>query len=78
MCTDKEHFCDESMNLTGEPTHYSSSYNLFRTLGGNKVNVLTHTYLHNPPRKVKFTICKHQTDSPLYVWPDVLSRDLQV
>ena len=29
-------------------------------------------------RSVKVTICNHQADNPLYVWPDVWSGDLQV
>ena len=29
-------------------------------------------------RKIKVTICNHQADSPLSVWPDVWSGDLQV
>ena len=43
------------------------------TLGGDKVSrpMLTHTYPHKPLRKIKVTICNHQADSPLYVWPDV-------
>ena len=28
--------------------------------------------------KIKEAICNHQADSPLYVWPDVWSGDLQV
>ena len=42
-------------------------------LEDDKVSVLTHTctYLHKPLRKIKVTICNHQADSPLYVWPDV-------
>ena len=45
------------------------------TLGGDYV---THTYPHKPLRKIKVTICNHQADSPLYVWPDVGSGDLKV
>ena len=41
------------------------------TLGGDKMRMLTHTYQHKPLRKIKVTICNHQADSPLYVWPDV-------
>ena len=40
--------------------------------------MLTHTYPHKPQKKIKVTICNHQADSPLYVWPDVWSGDLQV
>ena len=39
--------------------------------GGDKVSMCTHTYQHNPPRKIKVTICSHQADNPLYVWSDV-------
>ena len=46
--------------------------------GGDKVNMLAHTYPHKPLRKIKVTICNYQADSPLYVWPDVWSDDLQV
>ena len=38
---------------------------------GDKVSMWTHTYPHNPPRKIKVTICSHQVDNPLYVWSDV-------
>ena len=47
-------------------------------LGGDKGSMLTHTYQHKPPIKIKVTICNHQADSSLYVWPDVWSGDLQV
>ena len=39
--------------------------------GGEKVSILTQ-------RIIKVTICNHQSDSPLFVWPDVWSGDLQV
>ena len=39
--------------------------------GFDKVSMWTHTYPHNPPRKIKVTICSHPADNPLYVWPDV-------
>ena len=42
-----------------------------KTLGGDKVSMLIHTYPHKPLQKVKVTICNHQADSPLYVWPNV-------
>ena len=41
------------------------------TLGGKKVSMLAHTYPHKPLRKMKVTMCNHQADSPLYVWPDI-------
>ena len=45
----------------------------------DKVSMLTHTYPHCKPLvKTKVTICNHQADSPLYVWPDVWPGDLQV
>ena len=28
-------------------------------------------YPHNTLRKIQVTICNHQADTPLYVWPDV-------
>ena len=34
-------------------------------------SILTHTYPHKPLRKIEVTICNHQADSPLYVWPDI-------
>ena len=40
-------------------------------LGGDKVSMLTHTYPHKPLGNIEVTICNHQADSPLYVWPDV-------
>ena len=39
--------------------------------------MFTHTYPHKPLRKIKVTICNHQADIPLYVWPDVWSGDVQ-
>ena len=36
------------------------------------------TYSHKPLGKNKVTICNHYAYSPLYVWPDVWSGDLQV
>ena len=42
------------------------------TFGGDKVSVLTHSKIKS---KIKVTICNHQPDSPLYVWPDVWSGD---
>ena len=38
---------------------------------GDKVSMLTHTSEHKFPRNIEVTICNHQADSPLYVWPDV-------
>ena len=32
---------------------------------------------HISLRKIKVTICNHQADSQLYMWPDVLSGDLK-
>ena len=48
------------------------------TLGGDQVSMLTHTYPHKPLKKIYVTMCNHQADSPLYVWPDICSGDLQV
>ena len=56
---------------------YTHSY-LDSPLGGDKVSMLTHTYPCIHRRKTKVAICNHQGDSPLYVWPDVWSGDLQV
>ena len=39
--------------------------------------MLTHTYPHKPPKNIKVTICYHQVDSPIYLWPDVCFGDLQ-
>ena len=47
-------------------------------LKGDKVSMLTHTYPYKPLRKIEVAICNHQADSPLYVWPNVWSSDLQV
>ena len=41
------------------------------SLRGTKVNMFTRTYPHKPLRKIKVTICNHQADSPLCLWPDV-------
>ena len=54
-------------NLTVGKSHRSSEF----FPRGDKVSMLTHTYPHKPQRKTKVTICNHQADSPLYVWPDV-------
>ena len=35
-------------------------------------------YPHKPLSKNEVTICNHQPDSPLYVWPDVWFDQLQV
>ena len=40
---------------------------------GDKVSMLTHTYPHKLVRKIR-----DQADSPLYVWPNIWSRELQV
>ena len=42
-------------------------------LGGDKVNMLTHTYPHEA-LKIKVTTCNHQADIPLYatVWSDLV------
>ena len=53
-------------------------YLLLSTLRGDKVSMLTHTYSHKPPRKIRVARCSHQADNPLYVWPDVWSGDLQI
>ena len=50
---------------------------IFKPFGVIKVSMLTHTYPHKLPRKIKVTICSHQTDSQPYLWPDVWSGDLQ-
>ena len=48
--------------------HENESLTLARTKALN----LTHTYPHNPLRKIEVTMCNHQQAySPLYVWPDV-------
>ena len=41
------------------------------SLGGNKVNMLTHAHPHKPQGKIKVVICNH--DSSFYLWPDVCS-----
>ena len=48
------------------------------TLWGDKVSMLTHIYPHKPWRDIEVTICKHQADSPHYVWLDVWSADLHL
>ena len=48
------------------------------TLGDDQVSMLTHTRSYKPLGKIEVTICSHQADSSLYVWPDVWSGDLQV
>ena len=43
----------------------STTSQLYRHLGGDKVSMLTHTYPHKPLRKIEVTIRNHQVDSPL-------------
>ena len=52
---------------------YSRTPQSSPTLRGDKVStcILTYTHPHKPMRKIKVTICNHQTDIPLDVWPDV-------
>ena len=38
-------------------------------LEGDKMSMLTHTYPHKLLRKIEVTICNHQADSLLYVFP---------
>ena len=45
--------------------------------GKSSFFMLTHTYPHKPPRKIKVAIWNHQVDSPCYLWLDVCSGDLQ-
>ena len=59
------------------PVIQFSGFNIY-PLGTDKVSILAHTYPHKPLKKIKMTICNHQADSPLHVWPDVWSGDLQV
>ena len=40
------------------------------TLRGDKVSMLSHIYPHKSLRKIELTICNHQADSLLYVWPN--------
>ena len=55
----------------------TSYFLINRPLRGDKVSILSHTYPHKPLRKIELTICNHQAHSPLYVWPNVWSGDLQ-
>ena len=43
---------------------------------GDKVSMLTHIYPHKLLRRIKATICNHQADSQLCVWPDVGTLDM--
>ena len=45
-------------------------WHVFDAPSGDKVGMLTHTYEHKTPRNIEVTIYNHQSDSPLYVWPD--------
>ena len=72
-------YVTEDMTGHNEGTaHFSTGWFISQSLGGDKVSMLTHTYPHKPRRKTEVTICNHQADSPLCVWPDVWSGDLQV
>ena len=51
---------------------------LYAPSGVIKASMLIHTYTHKHLMKIKVTICNHQVNSQLYVWPDVWSGDLQV
>ena len=56
----------------GKDTYSTSTLNMGEEGGGgDKVSMLAHTYSHKSSRKIKVTICSHQANSPLYVWPDV-------
>ena len=48
------------------------------SLRDDKVSLLTHTIPLKPLRKIKVTLCNHQADGQLYMWPDVWCGDLQV
>ena len=72
--------CDESYQYIGRENKIYRLYrhNMFIPLFSKYcsphntiVSMLTHTYPHKPLRKTKLTICNHQADSPLYVWPDI-------
>ena len=42
------------------------------------MSTLIHIYTHKPLRKIKVTLCNHQADISLYVWPNVWFGELQV
>ena len=66
-------------NEIGSNVWYFSFFVSFLvSLGGDKVSMLTHICPHKPLRKIEVIIRNHQADSPLCVWPDVWSDDLQV
>ena len=48
-----------------------------KALVSDKLSMLTGTYPHKPLRKIKVAICKHQASTPLYVWRDDWSGNLQ-
>ena len=58
--------------------HALCGFHYALTLGGDKVSMLRNAYPHKALRRNKVTMCNHQADSPLYVWPGVWSVDLQV
>ena len=55
--------CEWDSNLA--PMHLSVTPS--NNLGRDKVSMLTHTYPHKPLRKIKVTICNHQSGGPLCV-----------
>ena len=69
-CTYLMVYGTQHTNVNKPPTLPDSPL-LSNPLGDDKVSMLTHTYAHKPPMKIKVTICNHQADSPLHVWPDV-------
>ena len=75
----KEVCMHKSLNLTPFPK-FILQFCIHKdwTLGDDKGSMLTHTYPLKDLRKIEVTTCNRQADSPLYVWPDVWSGDMQV
>ena len=71
-------FCVNTLQAQARIVPIVGSLHAFPNLRGHKwVCQFIYTHSH-PQRNIEVTICKHQADSPFYVWPDVWSNYLQV
>ena len=67
---------DESVNLSLVCFYSACFISVPQSLRGH-VSMLIHMYSLKPQRNIEVTICKHQADSPFYVWPNVWSGNLR-
>ena len=62
--------------MCGQRFIFKTIFSHLRTLAGDKVSMLTHTYPKQSPKEDYCGICNHQVDSPFYLQTNVSSRDL--